>query len=274
MPHRWQVTDSRSRRRLLDPEVFLKGSNPPPSDLLDLEIWDYLMHLADHASITTSNHHGRLLQRLFNLERGWVDAIGDINDWMSTAMVDVMDDLHASQFLLLHGFYRQAIATLRSVLESTLAGAYLQLARDQEAFRRWRAGNEFGFGQAADSLPRIASVKSFELRLRAVTHDSLLAQRTPSSPGGWVRRLYAHLCEYTHPRPGHTNADLWRSNGPIYVRANISRTAALYAETYAVAIIIVALSRPNLPLEASIPRGFERSRAKWARLARACHSLL
>jgi hypothetical protein len=57
MTERWQVTDARSRRRLLDPEVFLNSSNPPPTDLIDLSVWNYLMHLADHASITTSNHH-------------------------------------------------------------------------------------------------------------------------------------------------------------------------------------------------------------------------
>jgi hypothetical protein len=130
----WQVTDRRSRRYLLDPEIFLDGSNPPPSDLVDLSLWDDLMHLADHASITTSNHHGKLLKRLYELERGWVHAIGEPHDWLSEAMIDVMDDFHASLFLLLHGFYRQSIATLRSVLETTLVGASLKLSGDTATF--------------------------------------------------------------------------------------------------------------------------------------------
>ncbi len=123
MIYRWQVTDSRSHRRLLDPEIFLNGCNPPPTDLIDLALWDHLVHLTDHVSITTSNHHGTLLGRLHELDRSWVDAIGDQHDWISEAMIDVMDEFHAAMFLLLHGFYRQSIAALRSVLESTLVGA-------------------------------------------------------------------------------------------------------------------------------------------------------
>jgi hypothetical protein len=76
MIQRWQVTDSRSQRRLLDPEVFMNGSNPPPTDLIDLSVWNYLTHLADHASITISNYHGTLLKRLYELDRAWVASHG------------------------------------------------------------------------------------------------------------------------------------------------------------------------------------------------------
>jgi hypothetical protein len=123
MVERWQVTDWRSRRQLLDPDVFLNGSNPPPTDLVDPEIWNYLIHLADHVSITTSNHHGMQLKRLFLLERGWVEAIRDSRSFLGTAMVDVMDDFTASMFLLTHGFYRQSISALRSQRGTALYGS-------------------------------------------------------------------------------------------------------------------------------------------------------
>jgi len=274
MIQRWQVTDSRSQRGLLDPEIFLNGTNPPPTDLIDLSVWDYLMHLPDHASITTSNHHGAVLGRLYDLDRGWVQAIGDNHDCLSEAMIDVMDEFHVSIFLLLHGFYRQSIASLRSVLESTLVGACLQLSDDRKAFRAWRSGEEFGFGWAADKLRSVPGVKALESRLRSVTHDDLLSHRTPDFAGGWSRRLYARLCKYSHSRPGWTNVDLWRSNGPIHVFAKVRGAAALYVETYTLAILIVRLARSGHPLPSAVPSGFETSRASWARLARTCSSLL
>jgi len=275
MTRHWQVTDRRSQRRLLDPEIFLGGSNPPPSDLIDLSLWDHLMHLADHASITTSNHHGRLLKHLYELERGWIHAIGEPHDWLSEAMIDVMDEFHASLFLLMHGFYRQSIATLRSVLETTLVGAGLKLSGNMKSFQSWRSGKkEIGFGRAADEIGNVPAIKSIEAKLRRATRDDLFSQRSPTRPGGWSRRLYARLCEYSHSRPGRTNVDLWRSNGPIYVTRNVHLTARLYVETYALCILIVRLARPERPLGHNIPRGFERCRASWRRLARSGHSLI
>jgi hypothetical protein len=211
MIERWQVTYSRSQRRLLDAEVFMNGSNSPPTDLIDLSVWDYITHLADHASITTSNHHGTLLKRLYKLDRAWVDAIGDQHDFISTAMVDVMDEFPASIFLLLHDFYRQSISLLRNVLETSLVGAYLELAADRAAYDSWRDGVEIGFGQAADKISGIPTVSAFEAKLRSTLHDDIFSQRSSSSEGGWARRLYRRLCQYSHSRPGRTNSDLWLS---------------------------------------------------------------
>jgi hypothetical protein len=184
MIERWQVTDARSRRLLLDPEVFLNGSNPPPTDLIDPSVWNYLMHLADHASIATSNHHGTLLSRLYALDRTWINAIGDDRDFISIAMVDVMDEFPASIFLLLHGFYRQSISALRNVLETTLVGTYLQLSQDRRTFDSWRAGMEIGFGQAADKVSSMPAIVAFESRLRSALHDDLFSQRSSTWAGG------------------------------------------------------------------------------------------
>lgn len=271
MVERWQVTDFRSHRVLLSPDVFLNGSNPPPTDLVDPEIWDSIMNLADHACITTSNHQGSLIKQLYELDRAWVHSIGDKHDFVSEAMIDVMDEFHASIFLLLHGFYRQSIAVLRSVVELALVGAYVQLSDDPKAFRQWRSGREFRFGAAVDKMRGMPSIRAFESKLRNAMHDDLFSQRSTKSPGGWSRRLYARLCEYSHSRAGQTNVDLWRSNGPIYVHNNVQLVATLYKESFAFAILLVRLARSGtqLPL-----KGYEHSRASWAKLARKCHSLL
>lgn len=274
MTHRWQVTDYRAQRKLLDPEIFLNGSNPPPSDLIEKEVWDYLLHLADHVSITTSNHHGRLLRRLFDLERAWVHAIAEQQSYLDVAMVDVMDDFTSSMFMLLHGYYRQSISALRSVVETTMVGAYLELLQDKRAFEEWRNGQEFGFGRAADNLRNVASIRAFEERLRAKSGDDLLSQRSNASAGGWSRRLFGALCEYTHSHPGRTNADLWSSNGPIYVEANVRLVASLYIETFALTMLLVRLARPSWTPPTGSPTGLEGQRRTWARLGRSAYAVL
>lgn len=273
MVERWQVTDWRSRRRLLDPEIFLNGSNPPPTDLVDQQVWDHLFHLADHVSITTSNHHGTLLKLLSLLERGWVHAIGYPQTFLDVAMVDVMDDFNASMFLLVHGFYRQSISALRSVIEAVIVGAYLELVGDKSRFDAWRGGQEIGFGTAADLLRKLPRIASFEERLRSAARNDLFSQRSRTSAGGWARRAYARLCEYTHSRPGRTNSDLWRSNGPIYVTKNVLLVADMYAETYALAILIVTMAKGRR-LGADVPTGFEGRRNAWAKFARSCYACL
>ena len=177
-------------------------------------------------------------------------------------MVDVMDDFTASMFLLLHGYYRQSIAALRSVLETTAIGVYLELLNDKVEFGRWRRGiKEIGFGHAADRLRALPVVSAFEMRLRAAAQDDLFAQRSRDSEGGWSRRLYGRLCEYTHSRPGRTNSDLWRSNGPIYVRRHVNLVGSLYSETFTLSMLLLRFARPGQ----TGPRGFERNYSASAR---------
>jgi len=179
--------------------------------------------------------------------------------------------LRRQLFLLLHGYYRQSIAALRSVLETTAIGVYLELFNDKVEFERWRRGiKEIGFGHAADRLRGLPVVSAFEMRLRAAAQDDLFAQRSRDSEGGWSRRLYGRLCEYTHSRPGRTNSDLWRSNGPIYVRRNVNLVGSLYSETFTLSMLLLRFARP----EQTGPRGFERNRSAWAKLARTCYSCL
>jgi hypothetical protein len=275
MIHHWQVADSRARRKLLDPEIFLNGSNPPPTDLIALETWDGIMHLPDHVSITTSNHHGHLLQSLYELYCGWVYAIGESGDSISEAMLDVRDDFSASIFLLLHGYYRQSVSCLRSILESMVVGAYIQMVADDAQFKRWRSGEEkISFGKATDDLAKIGRAAALEKHLHRTMGDDLLSRYSPSSPGGWSRRLYQELCRYAHSRPGFTNSDLWRSNGPIYVGSRVVQVAELYVQTYAVGLVFLALARSDSMLPTTVLRGYEHSKAEWARLARACHRFL
>lgn len=62
------LTDFRAVRRVLEPHVFASGgNNVPPTDLINWEVWDGIMHLPDDVAIRISNHHGTHLKLLYSL---------------------------------------------------------------------------------------------------------------------------------------------------------------------------------------------------------------
>ena len=65
--------------------------------------------------------------------------------------------------------------------------------------------------------------------------------------GGWLRRLYAHLSNYVHSRPGYTSGDLWNgSNGPVYDTAAFQQCFDLQIETFAACYLLTNIAKPDL----------------------------
>ncbi len=258
MIQRWQVDDFRAARRLLDPEVFLNGSNPPPTDLVDEQIWDGIMHLPDHVSITTSNHHGRLLKKLYEVWGGWIKVVDGTQDQLYDPILDACDEFQNTIFSSLHGYYRPAIASLRNALELIVVGTYTQVCGKPSEFTDWRAGQvEIAFGKACDELHRAATVQALNTYLRRTIDDTLFEQKTKSTSGGWARRLYSDLSNFSHTRPTFSNADIWQSNGPIYVHEAFELTAERYLETSALCLVAVKLARPTFVLPAEVEQVFD-----------------
>jgi hypothetical protein len=55
------TSDFRAIRIVLEPDDFALSSgepDPPPSDLIDENIWHGIMTLPDDVSVRTSNHYG------------------------------------------------------------------------------------------------------------------------------------------------------------------------------------------------------------------------
>lgn len=122
--------DFRAVRSVLEPDDFAhtdSGPERPPTDLIAEETRRHLVILPDDVSIRTSNHHGTELTLLSDLAAGWTEAIGDEQDMIGVAMVEVMMEFDASIHNLLVGFYPQAIGCLRGILEGMMAGAYCHL---------------------------------------------------------------------------------------------------------------------------------------------------
>jgi hypothetical protein len=83
----------------------------------------------------------------------------------------------------------------------------------------WRSGAaDFSFGMACARLAVEPTPDRFNSELRR-SRQSLFDSkgRRRGLAGGHTRQCSGELCDYAHLRPGFADADLWCSNGPIYV---------------------------------------------------------
>jgi len=111
--------DFRAQRHVLeDHEYAIGGEEITPTDLIDPKIWGGVMHLPDDVAIRISNHHGTQLKLLYSLWGDWISATGDPEhpDNLFYGMLDAADCFQCATFNLLHGYYRSALADLRSAL--------------------------------------------------------------------------------------------------------------------------------------------------------------
>jgi len=87
------LTDFRAVRSKLEPHEFAVngGEEVPPSELVDADVWDGIMHLPEDVSIRISDHNGARLRLMHQLWGDWVEAIGDpdygpTNPFVATVM--------------------------------------------------------------------------------------------------------------------------------------------------------------------------------------------
>jgi len=240
-------SDFRAVRIVLEPDDFALGGDepdPPPSDLISKKAWSGIMNLPDDVAIRTSDHNGKALGEAYWLWARWIEATGETEDALLAPMLDANDDLQASTFDALHGYYRTGFSALRNVLELMTIGVCGALSNTLQ-YTSWRNGSaEFKFGTACDQLSREPSVDAFNRSMRAAGHQSLWDAKCGALPGGYGRRLYKDLCNYAHSRPGFTDADLRSSNGPIYVGRAFLDWYHAYLRTTSLCSILMFLARP------------------------------
>jgi hypothetical protein len=263
-------------RIVLEPDDFAlsSGEEPPPSDLIDKDTWQGITTLTDDVSIRTSNHHGRLLKTLYTLWGAWIESIGENQDYLFDTILDAADEFQAATFNALNGYYRQAIGCLRSALELITIGTYCQVCAEAIKYKEWRQGKKIGFGEACDKLRRAAPVKALELHLDMILKDSIFAPINLTPTGGWARRLYSALSDYSHTRPGFASGDMWASNGPIYVGEAFISTAEMYLQVSALCFIMAKLARPNFVLPKDARQVFESPKIQQIKIAHVAYEYL
>jgi len=277
LPKALSLEDFRALRIVLEPDdfAFSSGDEPPPSDLVDKEIWHGITVLPDDVAIRTSNHHGGLLKMLYDLWGAWIEAVGEDQDFLYDTLLDAADEFQAATFNALHGYYRQAIGCLRNALEQITIGTYCQVCGKATDFAQWKAGQtKITFGQACDGLARAASVQPLNAHLQATLNDSFFNQKTRTNQGGWARRLYSELSDYAHTRPGFTNVDMWASNGPVYVREAFVSFGEMYLQTSALGFLLVKLGRPGFLLPQDALPVFGSARVRPMKIARVAYEHL
>jgi len=81
-------------------------------------------------------------------------------------------------------------------------------------------------------------LKQLRLKVTKELDDSIFDQRKGGvDDGGWARRLYSELSEYEHARPNFRNADLWKSNGPVFSPSAFGQLVAKFFETAALCFL-------------------------------------
>lgn len=77
MSKKLPLTDFRAVRSMLEPYEFAisEGQDVAPSDLVEPEVWDSIMHLPEDVSIRISDHNGIRLKLLDGLWADWLTLL-------------------------------------------------------------------------------------------------------------------------------------------------------------------------------------------------------
>jgi hypothetical protein len=275
MPRRLPSKDFRARRIVLVRDDFGYAPKPaePTSDLIDKATWNSIVTLPDDVAVRTTNYHGTTIKQLHDLWGAWIECLGDEHDCMFPVMLDAADDFQAATFTALTGHYRLSIAALRSGVELVSIGTWAQVGGKHQEFSDWRTGKKMlSLGQACDGL--IKGAQRLEDDLRQLVGDTLFAQKTPQCEGGFVRRIFDGISNFTHARPGSTDGDMRKSNGPIYVRSAFNHVGWIQFEVFALCYVLALLARPTLPAPGPILELFEDPERAKSRVTRAAFQRL
>jgi hypothetical protein len=229
-------TDFRAVRSMLEPHEFdiSDGQDVPPSDLIEQEVWDGIMHLPEDVSIRISDHNGTRLKLIHSLWGDWICATGDPDqpDELFHCMLDAGDCFQGAHFNFLHGYYRVALAELRVTLELVMIGTYDNLKPADTKYLDWKKGlGELSFSRCRKNLSGI---------LRKGQAKWMFAD------GEFLARTYQKLCNYTHSRPDANYGVLRQSNGPVYNNEAIHLTFFTTLSVFAICYLLVRLARPGL----------------------------
>ena len=249
--------DFRSLRQLLPDDAFAlrEEGQEPALVIIPEQAWRGLFSLSDDVVLRTTGHQGSLAEHCWLVYGEFVNPIPLARaeeSFVFEAMMDTADALQAASFSALHGFYRQAMGSLRGALEAVIVATRFSLADDRAALAAFRYGPEpTPFIRFTRDLDRVAGhVRSQELA-KVMGARPLAVGRT-ATRAGWAWDLYGVLSRYLHALPGATDGEIWRSNGPLWRPEVFALYIRLLRETLAVSLLVCALADPDLRLPDSI----------------------
>jgi len=253
MVRKLRATDFRARRVVLEPSDFALTDGEPkpaPTDLVDPRGWHGIMDIADDVAIRTTSHQGSRIGFLHELWDAWLEVM-PTRCIVGYAMLDCSDDFAASILSLLHGFYRQAVGTLRSALETMVFACMCQLTADRKAWKEWEKGKqEINFVQSRHGLRKTSAVKALEDRAKVATGpDDVRGQEPPRSRRLGDLASQPPVQPYPRPRQLIQRASLEEQRPGLQRAGHENQLLQLPRDLHAVAA--AGKDRPPLPRHAS-----------------------
>lgn len=243
--------DFRSQRLILEPSDFALGPDEPepePTDLISEDAWNGIMTLPGDVAIRTTSHQGERVEILYDLWSGWVHELPE-SSMLAHAMLDCADDFAAALFNLTHGFYKQALFSLRSALEVATMACSCQLLADQAKWDEWLGGGDLRFARECDNLQSSKLVKELDQAVFVTAGATFYASQVGTAKSSsWARNLYRRLSQYAHARDTSSNSQLWESNGPIYSADGMRISYHSFLETYDLCLLAAKLALPELSM--------------------------
>jgi hypothetical protein len=237
----------RAERQYLADHVFalVSGGDEPPNDVVPREAWEGMMDLPTDVLLRTTDYLGRMVDDLHDQGNAWIHAAPmqpNDSQFMFEPSLDASDEFQAAPFVAMHGWYRQATAGLRNALEAMACGAAFAVRKDTAHYADWRAGSfEPKFGNAVELLAADSAVAALDGRLGL---PGLFGRK----PNGVAQETYNKLCRYAHSRAGYTNADIWQSNGPVFIPRAFTQFWTDFCDTVALSYVLLKIGWPKLVL--------------------------
>ncbi|MBR7830416.1 hypothetical protein KDK95_29215 [Actinospica sp. MGRD01-02] len=234
-----------------------------PTDLIEPEVWENLMDLPTDVLLRTTDHFGTKFREMQNISSMWLDVITPVDGvdppLVFAAYLDAYDALKAAPFVVAHGWYQQATGGLRNALEVMTHAANCIVRGKEEQYEKWRDGSiELKFANSVDNLERHSSTSVL---------GSSLPPGTMYGKGGVIRQLYRELCHFAHGSPGHTNADMWASNGPVFVPEAFGRFWGNYRDTFLACSLLLKTAYSDMQLPADLTLVAQAAGQLWNNLA-------
>jgi hypothetical protein len=248
--------DFRAQRLILEPSDFALGTDEPdpePTDLISESAWNGIMTLPGDVAIRTTSHQGERIEILYELWSGWIHELPEAG-MFAHAMLDSADDFAAALFNLTHGFYKQALFSLRSALEVVTMACSCELLADHGKWNEWLGGGDLRFARECDNLQASRLVEELDQAAFVTAGATLYTSREGLTKNSWARNLYRRLSQYAHARETSSNAQIWESNGQIYSAEGMRVSYHSFLETYALCLLAVklALLDVSIPEEAQV----------------------
>lgn len=275
MPRFLNPSDFRARRRVLVKSDFAVAEGPArrPSDKIDKATWDHIVTLPDDVAIRTTNHHGKAIKQISDLAYEWLLHSDERDRIMLPVMLDAHDDFDAALYAAITGYYRLANSTMRSALELVTIGTWAKLCGRRSEFQKWQKGKtELSLGMACDGL--IGATPALRNALRTRVNDSLFDQKTNATDGGWVRRAFSGISDFSHSRPGYTDSYMRKSNGPIYVPRAFNHSMWIQTETMGLLFVLILIASPNVRFDQIVADLFADASKVKSRVTRAAFQIL